>query len=727
MTVDAVSLQRTAQRPVALFRRWTGSGYADAWDDTLTATAMVASIIHNIGAKPNEATLLFADLRWHLTYNLQPGDRVRIQTDAMTVIFDGFLTSRRMGFSGGVGADGSGAWERNALLALDYRWMYNSTSPVYGQIARSPDDFTAFGEPGQTPIDNAATFMSGRRCIFNADGRPNRDPVDLTLSGSLTYPGAAQSMPIFAPAGYVAPTSEGDPQYFTLRQMIQYVLSPYYNPYWSLLAVADPLVIVGITHADFDAVIAHVSVEGLGVIDALARLLNLIGWTFRQADSILGPGFVFFKSGRAAGTVRTAEQQIILHELHAPAVAEDLVAAVAAGKKLLTKGELIHDIASVVNNPVGVGAPDLVEITAELVPAWDDGDLVLDDSDNYTHLFYTEAELAEMENPDAWDYYKCYHTRGSAFKRDVGRKWALNESGAYSVPAYDRGAPFDLTTVVPETLIKQDDHRMYGLFKRALMPCLTFDKDSLNTVGIRVEFSFDGGTSWEAIPCVIENLPDEGGIRIAEPNLADILPKTGGVITDAGSPILDKELNFFTSLANDKFQLYGFKDGEWLTRVRVTACIQLDQRLRYASTPSTASGSPLMMQRLYDFSDRYSRKVRAAGSAFYESGLPAWEVNQGTALAAHLDAIRHANEDASINSAFEMDRLWLDAADAPTFEIGDGVYKITGREVSLYTALPQSGDAEPAGVYPEIVQIIYDIEKQTQSLVTRDLRLAPNP
>lgn len=739
MTTDSISLVRTAQRPVCQFRRWSNASSDYVADWVPLDQAVAASITHNIGAKPNEASILFDSLRWHETYDLYPGDRVRILTAELVVLFEGFITSSRCGFSGG-GISGGG-FERNTCLCLDYRWMLNSTSPVYGQIARSISDYSDFGTDSQEAIPNRATFFSSHRTTFNESGKPNRDPVLLTLSGHSSYPGAAQDMPIFAPANIKQNPESTDVQYWTARQMIEYVLSPYYNQYWTYFSIPDPLLITGIDHADFNTVLSGVRVEGRGIMDALDSILKAIGWTLRIFDSLFGPSLEFFKPGRAVGITRSAAAPTILHELHAPAVEESLAVAVAAGKKLIAKGEMISDIAAVINNPLGLGAPEKYEFTAELVPAWLDSDFTPTEAAGYPDLFKTEAELAAMTAPDTLDFYQYYHTRGSAFKRDVGRKWTLNEAGKYSGGDYDRGQPFDFSSIIDnlyETFPSNPDEKRYlfGLYNRKLLPCLTFDKDDLNSVGIKVEFSFDGGTTWEVIPCAIENLQGEAGIRIIEPNLADILPKSGGTIDDArpewstANSMIGVELNYFTSLAKDKLYYttpypdeHGFVFGDWKTRVRVTACIQLDQRLRYISEPTDASGSPLRHRAIYDFSDRYTRQVRTESSSYYGGTLPAWTTDESTKLAAHLDAVRYANEDMSINGAFELDRLWIDAEDAPTFRIGDGVKSITGREVSLYAARPTVG--EPEGVYPEIAQIFYDIERQTQRLITRDLRLSP--
>ena len=193
-------------------------------------------------------------------------------------------------------------------------------------------------------------------------------------------------------------------------------------------------------------------------------------------------------------------------------------------------------------------------------------------------------------------------------------------------------------------------------------------------------------------------------------------PATG---TISGGDLDGKELNYWTSLCDDKAGSRVFKDGDWNTRVRVTASVQLDQRLIAESVPTHASGSPFYHRTIYDFSDKYTYSKRTDSSIFADSGLSAWDTNEYEKLTDHLDALRDANEDASINGRFTLDRLWLgDGAGQEDFRIGDGVEGITGRNYSMTTSL------NGATVCPEIIQITYDIQRQKQHLITRDLRLA---
>ncbi|RKY05775.1 MAG: hypothetical protein DRP56_08605, partial [Planctomycetota bacterium] len=672
--------------------------------------ARVEQITLNAAAKPNTAIIRFPTLRWQEAFTGSGhGFNIRIRTDqqvrgngdayrnaARSVLFQGFLTNYKTRFAGATGA--SKPTETNAVIVKDARWLMSATSVVYGVYARSRDDYSSFTAEAQTPA-NTASFFSGRRCIFNQNGKPNRDSTAVTHNAD----GVETNTYIFASGNY------GDPQPWTARQMLQYLLCPYLNKIHRLLPIR-PASISGIEHTDFDRVINHIAVDTMDVMAAVNIVLKNIGWSLREQYTTDGVEWVFYKPAEAA----------TLHTLHAPAAGEVITDAVAAGAKLLYAGDFDEDIAAVINTPVGLGAPERFEFTAELVPAWLDTDLTVPAGTIVNPFFVTEAELQADSAPNDYDYYKYYHTGGSGFKRNVGRKWALNEAVDYAAAAGgDRGMPFEFADILArdDAYSSDTNRRRYGLFRRVLLECLTFDKSDLNSVGIKVEFSFDGGTSWHTPQLAASVLTSECGIYIDDPNLSELLDPATGTIS--GGDLDGKELNYWTSLCDDKAKSYSFKDGDWNTRVRVTASVQLDQRLIAESVPTHASGSPFYHRTIYDFSDKYTYSKRTDSSIFADSGLSAWDTNEYEKLTDHLDALRDANEDASINGRFTLDRLWLgDGAGQEDFRIGDGVEGITGRNYSMTTSL------NGATVCPEIIQITYDIQRQKQHLITRDLRLA---
>lgn len=358
MTVaDAQSMQRTAQLLIVEARKGAGSppSYEPNWQPVWAAS--VDRIVINAGAKPSSALIWFPDLRWDESAGLVWSDMVRIRSEEGSVLFVGFIVGRKPAFSGGT--EQSGTYERNVIHLADHRWLMASGSALYGQLGRSPDDYTFYGTPVQSPIADSWTQFTGRRAIFNADGRANRDPALLDL-----YTNAGSylcSIAIFA-----------DPEigtYWTAREMICYCLSPIWNAAYSYFPITDPSSLLGLAHSDFDKVLNHVVVDGLNIIEAVSLICSQLGWSLREEYYSDGSvGLIFYKMGSALSYVRNDLNPIILHRLYAPAVGEQIIYPVAAGQKMLWALELDEDITNIVNAPIGLGSPDRFEFTAELVP-----------------------------------------------------------------------------------------------------------------------------------------------------------------------------------------------------------------------------------------------------------------------------------------------------------------------------------------------------------------------
>ena len=709
MTVaDAKSIDRTAQPLIVELIFGFGSPplYYGVWYPLWDAKVDRIEINH--GSKSSLACFWLPAQRWDSIRGLvRFAVRVRIRTAEpdpaqRSVLFLGFLTSHDSSFSGGAETDPG--FERNVFYARDYRWLLGAISPVVGQLARSPDDYDNYGTSSQSPRDDLYTWLTGRRIIFNADGRPNRDPDLLKLTKYDC------EVPIFADPDNAVP--------WTARDMVRFLLCPPNNFAYDYLPIPDPLALTGLSHGDFDAVLNHIVVDGLNTVEALDLICRNIGFSFREDyDNSDNVSLVFFKSGAASGYSRSSSS-IILHSLHAPAVGESVSTAVSQGKKLLWSAVLSRDIAAIVNKPWGLGAPHRFEFTAELVPAWLDSELVPDTADGNANLFIIDADLQKETNPNSKNYYKYYHIRGNSFLRDVGRRWALNESGRYSLAPYARGMPFDFSTVIDSKyIVDAAGRRLFAPFNRRLLPCLTIEKDSLNSIGIKVEFSFDGGAAWQVLPAAISSLDDQCGIYIADPNLAEMVEQTNTVVS--GGVLDGVQLNYFTSLCNDKLNARSFELGQWRTRCRVTASVQLDRRLARLTTPTTAYGSPFHQRRAFDFSDRYEIAKRTAASIFHGGSLSADESDSTSVFDEHLDSVRDANQDMSVSGRFTLERLWLgDGSGRPDFAVGDGIERLTGRQFGL--SITSGATAK----HPEIVRIVYLPESQRMSLYTRDLRYA---
>jgi len=709
---DATSLDRTAQYLAVDAKRAAGSppAFYSLWEPVWGAK--VDRIDINNNGKPSIATIWFPELRWQQTYNLYWGDMIRVRTanpisGNQTVLFVGFITSYHSEFCGGSEQPKS-AYERCTIICQSYRWLLSVGSPIFGQRARGVDDYSNYGQADQAPLSDSYTNFLGRRAIFNENGKPNKDPTDLTIKSCKT------TMPLFAPTDMA--------ESWTARDMLCYLLSPICNKIYQYLPIKDASELPGVSHEDWDKVLNHIVVEGLNTNEAIELICTHLGWGYREDYYNDGTVFLtFYKVATADKFVRDSDATTILHRLHAPAAGEVVADAVADGRKMLWTMSLAEDIASVVNTPWALGAPHRFEITAELVPAWKDSDLVPDMTEDLANLYFTEAQLQDITDPNAKSYYKNYHIRGSDLKRDVGRKWALNESGRYSGSSvYDRGTSFDFANVIPlQYILDSQGKRIYGPFDRRLLPCLTVDKDTLNSVGIKVEFSFDKGVTWQVIPAAISSLTDESGIYIDEPNLAEMVDEAEGTIS--GGDLDGVQINYWTSLCDDKLESRSFKNGQWNTRIRITATVQMDQRLANMALPTPASGSPFFQSQIFDFSDKYGLSKRTASSIFASGSLQASETDPAEInwFYNHLWAIRNANQDMSISGMFVLDRFWLgDGSGFCDFAVGDCIEKITGREHNL--AISFGGGI----VYPQIIQIIYLPETQKMKLITRDLRFA---
>ncbi|MFA5554906.1 MAG: hypothetical protein WCZ89_02310 [Phycisphaerae bacterium] len=722
MKNDNKKLARTAQQPIVEVRPASGSppSYPPQWSVIWDAKVDIVEI--NAGAKPSKAVIWFPSLYYHQPPPLKAGDMVRIRTAArsaveQTVIFTGFTTSNSCEFFGG--CNESQGYERNAVIALDFRWLLSSTNIIFGQVVRGPDDYDNYGTAQQTPIEGSYTFLSGRRAIFNENGQANRDAAELQLPNPYDTQ-TLYEIPIWSTAG--------DAQYWTAKQMARLILSPLYNWSFNVFPWLDIAGFYGLDHKDWDTVLGHVCVDGLNAIEALELICHQLGWSFRQAD-IAAPGapwFDFYRVGKASGYRRTKEQSTILHRLYSPKPNENIRLAVSRGEKMLHAGSYQKDITALINEPWSLGFPDRFEITTELVPAWPDSDL---DPQTGEDCYLTQAQVQSLENPNEKDYYKYYHTQGSNYKRTIGRKWCLNEAGDYSGEPYERGEPFAFERAIPEQYIietrtvtdprrkahpQKKPKRLYAPYRRQLLSCLSLDKESLNSLGIHVEFSFDAGETWHVIPARISSLPYEAGIYIEEENLAEMLdPQLRSI---SGGQLDGQELNYWTSIADDKLNGRVYKQQQWRTRVRITASVQLDQRLVTASRRTPASGSPFEQRAIWDFSNKYGRAVRSPGSLF--TG-PAAELDSFKTAQSHLDAIREANQDMSICGQFTLDRLWLDDGyGEPDFLIGDCLERLSGRDYNL------AANFAGSPIYPEIVQIVYLFEQQQTKLITRDLRFA---
>lgn len=701
---DAKKLSRQAQFLVVEIARGFGEPpYHGEWQPLYNAK--VESIIENMNATPSEATFYLPGTRWDADVDIHFGDKIKITYYALdseglskeNILFVGFVTRRLQQFSGGTAQGGK--YERLGFHCLDIRWLL-STLPIYGQIGIGAGDEDDAG----FPIEGKFTHFTGRRCVFNPDGLPNR------FSSGITY--EAKNQPCFLNPDPLDEYSI----FWNWEDMARYILGPvvlqtaaeYIDLDAEEIFEAIPMTP---DRADWIKIPKNISIEGLNPISALQLICKRIGWAFslsytKDSKQTEYAQIVLFKPGKSETK----------HKLYSPPAHEPggdmnpAADAVAAGKIIVAAAQFEEDISNVVNTPYMLAAPKRVEFTAELVPAWLDSDLVPDTSDDNANLFITESDLQTIENPSQYSFFRNYHLESSAVKRDVGRIWSLNETGKYSLnTTYNRGEPFDLSTILPaDYAYDENGKKAYGYYDHALLPCLSMILQ--NSINPLVEFSFDAGVTWHRIACAIVPMEKECGIQILEHNLSEIKPKNIETITSGDLEGI--ELNYFTSLAKDK--LAGGEFNTWQTRVRVTASIQLEQRLHTQLLPS-GSGSPFYQADVIDVSNNFFKQARHTSSQFSAANMPANERDDYEEFSEYIDKLRKTLQDTAISGRIVLDRLWLG-----TFNIGDSIEGIEGRDYSFKTSL---GSQE---LYPEIVQIVYLVQKQKMQIITRDLRFSEN-
>jgi hypothetical protein len=145
------------------------------------------------------------------------------------------------------------------------------------------------------------------------------------------------------------------------------------------------------------------------------------------------------------------------------------------------------DFYPVTHRYVGQGDFKVYEATFELVPAWDPA---LESTYYYT--------FSPSTNPDFQQV------------RDVYRKWCLNEAGDYTAAPYNRGQPYNLSTIF--------EGGSYVPHRRRFWPALSADGRT-NSPGYFLEVSLDDGLNWSAYAHAFNNLLDECGIWLSSDQL----------------------------------------------------------------------------------------------------------------------------------------------------------------------------------------------------------------
>ncbi|MCP4566830.1 MAG: hypothetical protein GY841_04525 [FCB group bacterium] len=668
----------------------------------LAYEAIATEVTHNVGSTTSSAKIALNGKPWNYTGPFELNDRIRIRTADLrprdsTLLFDGVLTAWTPHFAGSA----SSGQEESSILAEDFRYLVDKMSVIYGQWAyrqdayygRNQSEWETQTEPirdNSWHVDtlealpvalNSITRLTGRRCVFNEDGRPNKSPTtcDYFPRGST---GQSYGLPVF---GYLGA------EYWSARDMIVYLLTIENQAMTlGLGPTANVSDAAGLDNADFDVAINHFIAERLTPLEAVEAITNFVGWQFRldnywdawdaetQERDISKSRWVFYKPGTPTSRIRSESAPTVLHTLYAgdnysqsyidgfaPA-SESVTDALSRGENLVTSGNLLLDSRNVANISHALGGRKLYEATFELVPGWIDDpiQLYLDgiplwlgevDSDAFVsfprepvhkksvYITDNEITLISSDISNGYNYYNMFMPDGAWFNGDlthsgytsippafinsyytnnVGRKWVLNETGFYS----------KTTNSIPTTgsnynrgepydfgdAVDGFDEKIQGYFPRSIKNTLSSLGPDGNTLKYKIQWSIDSGVTWIDFDHKILLLENEFGFYIAEPNLSEIKPLTQ-------EPFFDAAFFDASDLGTEKNyftvlcsqHVNGVSWGDWTLRMRIVCSVELDDRLVNITSNTNQSGSKYSQSVLLDLSNQYQYSTRTPSSIYY--------------------------------------------------------------------------------------------------------------
>ena len=298
----------------------------------------------------------------------------------------------------------------------------------------------------------SAAFLGGLDTIFNPAGQGNAAAQRAVVNGR-TY------------TTFSAEPSKG--RLWSCAEAIFYLLSEYVPSgglHWLDLEQLQTLT-EGSPLRDLD-------VTGLTLLEALHRCAKCADLEFRfmpqLAEADPNQVLVFYRNGNT--------RCIELNSQHAG----QSLSVSRTNVATLQSARCFHPVT---HRCIGQGDFKVYEATFELVKAWDPA---MEDT-NY-------VKFSASTNPD---FCKV---------KDVYRKWCLNEAGDYTAAPFNRGAPFDFSTIFESS--------NYVRRRRRFWPALSADGQG-RSLGYFLEVSFDDGLNWWQYLHPFDNLLDESGVWLA--------------------------------------------------------------------------------------------------------------------------------------------------------------------------------------------------------------------
>jgi hypothetical protein len=317
----------------------------------------------------------------------------------------------------------------------------------------------------------------------------------------------------------------------------------------------------------------------------------------------------------------------------------------------LNQFQISNSIGDSFNDVLAMGQFEEAEFTFPLFPGWQSS---LD-----------STSLADLNKNAA----------GYDGKEAAWRLWIANEAGDINPSTTRLGQ----TPTVPDlraVFTKYIPHR------RTIGEPLTFlqgmsstDADETQRRPVLVEYSVDGGTTWEA-------MKDEWSVKLC--------PNQIGILFD--SEDVPEELHSAASLA----------------RVRITGTIFGDARIQYRATKEDWAVNGRTVQQVIKRPEKFQKRWRQA-TGTYASVLtgPADEKDDSTEIETFAKKLRDQNHYAEVDCEFRLPGWHLE------YKIGDLISKIEGREINLDGAPSNAPDYR----FPQIVERRFEMTNNGPSTV----------
>lgn len=618
------------------------------------------------------------------------------------------------------------------------RWMRTAAGQDALDVAQVRSETEPFGDAGDVG------FVESLACVFNPDRKGNRAAAPVTI--------AVGDRDVLVHVF----THDGDPdgEQWTWAQVLRYLMMFHFfstrtgdsldelagelsdgntidltDPVIELTTSDRPSAPVAVGDAWAYAMLGRPGsfvCEGCSLAEAFVMLADATGTHFR-VDSVDDGELI---KNRCYWWARGCGTQKDLYRLGV--ISSEPIDVVLANNNT-NRYTVRPDASDIIVNPIVRGDVMKWEITAELVPGWmpdrnlheraeDDGDELSSIGDLLS--FATIHQELDEENVKLDSWYDQYHKRGCHFHghevdnvlhshRDVLRKWVLRETGSYRAADYARAeGPFTADLYAPwkpsscniaieyvdddgTTKTRDVADGEWSRIGRPLEDCLSADADR-RSLGVVVEFSWDGGATWEKIPAgSVKLLDSEAGIYLDAEDLTKVFRQND----EEGVSLWEAYLN-------------------GVLRVRVTAVIAGDARLE-PNLDASLFGVPLAdcTSRLFDVAKRFKWASRSLANSQFRPNGASPAVSETSKCVDDLAEIQRYGE--SLLEVLSRRQIpasmtvpWI----TQDYSVGDSIASILGTGIEFWTI-------GPGGVqrFPDVVSLVFT--RAETRVVTDDRRL----